>query len=165
IGESNVETQVKCFFASMLIHNELSFINPIPSLIGVNIIYDLKTLKYTHALQLISGKLRSQIGEFVDNVQRYPIRVKHIHIINLGTLARGILTVLLTLSPKKVRNRIKIHANYESLYNMIDRKILPKEYGGDGGSFDSIWDKNNAKLMANKIYIRSFEEFMSTSKK
>ena len=38
---------------------------------------------------------------------------------------------------QRTTDAIMFHANYESLYQYVDKEILPKEYGGSAGEFDN----------------------------
>lgn len=51
--------------------------------------------------------------------------------------------------PKKLLDRIHIHSSYDELYSIIDKDILPKEYGGKENSLNTIMGKTNSKYIVN----------------
>lgn len=40
----------------------------------------------------------------------------------------------------------------EALYNVVPRKLLPKEYGGDAGTIQEICDGIEKRLIANREF-------------
>ncbi len=52
----------------------------------------------------------------------------------------------------KMKKRVKFHGNkFESLYEEVNREILPKEYGGDGPSFSELTGKFINSIVANLL--------------
>jgi len=49
----------------------------------------------------------------------------------------------------KIKRRVKFHGNkFESLYEEVNKEILPKEYGGDGPSFSELTGKFINEIIA-----------------
>lgn len=59
-----------------------------------------------------------------------PMRHKEVHFLNLSTTFSAIFEFVKTLISDKMTGRIQVHANLEALHEIVDPKILPKEYGG-----------------------------------
>ncbi|XP_047350648.1 clavesin-2-like [Vespa velutina] len=60
-----------------------------------------------------------------------PVRHKETHFINIPTYASKIIEFAMSCLKDKFRNRIVIHKSIEELKEILDPKILPKEYGGE----------------------------------
>jgi hypothetical protein len=60
-----------------------------------------------------------------------PCRMKEIHMINLPSYTTTILEFFLKLLSKKLKDRVHIHSSVENIDFKLDRKHLPKEYGGE----------------------------------
>lgn len=45
-----------------------------------------------------------------------------------------------------------VHNSYESLYNYVPRQLLPMEYGGDGGTLESIINSWEKRIVSYKSY-------------
>lgn len=69
----------------------------------------------------------------------YPERIAQVHIINPPIGMQAALAFFRPFLKQKIRNRIKIHSNLNSLYEYVPRSHLPIEYGGQ---CDSVEDLN-----------------------
>ncbi|XP_070155077.1 alpha-tocopherol transfer protein-like [Polyergus mexicanus] len=78
--------------------------------------------------------------------EAYPAKVKEVHVINISPLVDTILNFVKPFLKEKIRNRIYMHSNIESLYNYIPKEILPTEYGGDAGPIIDIHEMWLKKL-------------------
>lgn len=56
-------------------------------------------------------------------------RHKGFHIVNLPSFFNYLVNIGLANAPKKFRDRVKFYSSFDEL-TFIDKKILPKEYGG-----------------------------------
>ena len=56
-------------------------------------------------------------------------RPKGIHVVNLPSAVNFMFNLLLTQSPPKLRERVKVYKSFDQL-DCIDKKSLPLEYGG-----------------------------------
>jgi len=60
-----------------------------------------------------------------------PMRHKSNHFLNISSSAVKILEFAISLLSEKLKSRLFIHKSIEDLHKVIDKKILPKEYGGE----------------------------------
>uniref|UniRef100_A0A1B6JQG9 CRAL-TRIO domain-containing protein n=1 Tax=Homalodisca liturata TaxID=320908 RepID=A0A1B6JQG9_9HEMI len=59
-----------------------------------------------------------------------PMRHKSTHFINVPTYANKVFDFFTALLNEKLKNRVMLHKDIDSLKQAVDPKILPKEYGG-----------------------------------
>lgn len=56
---------------------------------------------------------------------------KGIHIINVPPMLTYLIGIAMKTVSEKIRNRIKIYKSFDDeTFDVIDKKSLPKEYGG-----------------------------------
>lgn len=60
-----------------------------------------------------------------------PIRQKEYHFVNFPSITNSVVEFGTSLLSEKLKKRIFIHKDMESLKQMVDIKILPTEYGGE----------------------------------
>ncbi|KAK9732430.1 CRAL/TRIO domain [Popillia japonica] len=60
-----------------------------------------------------------------------PMRHKQNHFLNISPSAIKLLEFSITFLNEKLKNRILLHKSYDDLYKHVNKKILPKEYGGE----------------------------------
>ncbi|XP_019865108.1 retinaldehyde-binding protein 1 isoform X2 [Aethina tumida] len=60
-----------------------------------------------------------------------PMRHKANHFLNISPTAIKLIEFAISLLNEKLKSRIFIYKNIEEMYEKIDKKILPKEYGGE----------------------------------
>lgn len=60
-----------------------------------------------------------------------PCRMKEIHMISLPSYTTTILEFFLKILSKKLKERVHVHKSVDDIDLKMDRKFLPKEYGGD----------------------------------
>ena len=77
-----------------------------------------------------------------------PVRIKGIHMYNLGSLAELLLSILKFVLSEKMQKRLHVHGqSLESLYKKVDKSTLPDEYlpdeyaGPSAGFVDNIIGK------------------------
>lgn len=68
----------------------------------------------------------------------YPVKVKEVHVVNTIPLVDTIITFVKPLITEKLRNRIFVHRDINTLYEHVPKEILPSEYGGDAGPIQDI---------------------------
>lgn len=56
--------------------------------------------------------------------------MKGIHVINAPIYISSIIQTFKLILPKKLMDRVQVHKTIETLYEIIDKDILPEEYGG-----------------------------------
>lgn len=72
-----------------------------------------------------------QIKKFVYcAITAYPLRIQHIHIVNMPSYAQSVVTMVLGILKKKIANRVIIHNNVADLKKYLSPDVLPLDYGG-----------------------------------
>lgn len=84
------------------------------------------TLKHASIFSFMDIKLWTQMVQSAT-----PARMKEIHMINLPSYTATILEFFLKVLSKKLKDRVHIHSSMDDIDLKINRKSLPKEYGGE----------------------------------
>uniref|UniRef100_A0A8D8TH43 Alpha-tocopherol transfer protein-like n=1 Tax=Cacopsylla melanoneura TaxID=428564 RepID=A0A8D8TH43_9HEMI len=61
----------------------------------------------------------------------YPERIAQIHIIHPPIYLEYVLALFRPFLREKIKNRIIVHSKIDTLYDHIDRSLLPTDYGGE----------------------------------
>ncbi|RVE51216.1 hypothetical protein evm_004181 [Chilo suppressalis] len=111
---------------------------------GVRTILDLEDVTMGHFFQMTPLTMKKMV---VSGQDALPIRMKGTHYLNTPTGFETVFNATKTLLNEKNRNRIFVHnRNYEDMYKYIPKEILPKEYGGYGGTIQEIIDYWEGKI-------------------
>ncbi|GJQ82709.1 hypothetical protein Trydic_g19720 [Trypoxylus dichotomus] len=86
-----------------------------------------------------------------------PMRHKQNHFLNISPSAIKLMEFSMTFLNEKLKNRIQLHKSYEDLYKQVDRKILPKEYGGEM-SLREMLDKLKTKLKEKRNVLLALDD-------
>jgi hypothetical protein len=79
------------------------------------------------------------VKKFLVCVQEaYPVKLKEVHVVNASPIVDTIINWVKPFIKEKIRNRIHIHSDMESLYKFVPKDILPEEYGGTAGKIDDF---------------------------
>ncbi|GBP00815.1 Alpha-tocopherol transfer protein-like [Eumeta japonica] len=94
------------------------------------------------------GKLSpAMIKKFMICVQEaYPVKLKEVHVVNTSPLVDIVFNLVKPFLKEKIRNRVYLHADLESLYKYVPKEMLPDEYGGNAGSFAALTEPWLKKL-------------------
>ncbi|XP_019869255.2 alpha-tocopherol transfer protein [Aethina tumida] len=96
------------------------------------------------------------VKKFLVCVQEaYPVKLKEVHVVNVSPFVDTIIGWVKPFLKEKIRERIHVHSNLESLYKFVPKDILPAEYGGDAGKIDDI---NEAWVEKLKEYTQWFKD-------
>lgn len=57
---------------------------------------------------------------------------------NVSPLIETLISWVKPFLKEKIRNRIFVHSNMDTLHNYIPKDVLPEEYGGTGGCLKDI---------------------------
>lgn len=81
------------------------------------------------------------IKKFLICVQEaYPVKLKEVHVINVSPMVDTIINFVKPFLKEKIRGRIHVHNDLDSLHKMVPKEVLPEEYGGDCGPIAAISD-------------------------
>ncbi|XP_075216092.1 alpha-tocopherol transfer protein-like [Lycorma delicatula] len=84
-----------------------------------------------------------------------PSRLKGIFYFNNSSTFKYVTAIFFPFISKKIRERVHLLNDYEELYKLIGKEVLPKEYGGEEASIDELndaWQKT----------MESFKEWIMT---
>ncbi|XP_013145488.1 PREDICTED: alpha-tocopherol transfer protein-like [Papilio polytes] len=94
------------------------------------------------------GKLSpALIKKFLICVQEaYPVKLKEVHVVNASPIVDKLVTIIKPFLKEKIKNRIFIHSDLNTLYEYVPQDLLPTEYGGHCGPLKEINDAWMKKL-------------------
>ncbi|KAG5894735.1 hypothetical protein JTB14_006154 [Gonioctena quinquepunctata] len=69
------------------------------------------------------------------------LRIKNIHFVNQAPILDKVLALVKMVLPSKIQNKVKMHANFESLHQYIPKEYLPSNYGGTESSIEELQRK------------------------
>lgn len=79
------------------------------------------------------------VKKFLTCVQEaYPVKLKEVHVVNVSPLVDTIINFVKPFLKEKIRNRIFMHSNLDTLYDHVPKDILPAEYGGKAGPIQKL---------------------------
>ncbi|KRT85384.1 CRAL-TRIO domain containing protein, partial [Oryctes borbonicus] len=98
----------------------------------------------------------AMVKKFLLIVQEaYPVKVKEVHVVNISPLVYTIIEWVKPFIKEKIRNRIHVHQDMDSLHKFVPKEILPEEYGGTAGKVQEFHDQWHKKL---QDYLPWFQE-------
>lgn len=131
----------------------LAFDDDISSISGVELVVDLKNCSLSQAFYLDPTILRKTM---VYQEQCIPLRIKHLHIINMRKELQGIVQLARSfISTSKTAFEIVVHEKESDLYKYIPQESMTAEYGGKNGSTEEILQEWEQILLDHRAY---FEE-------
>ncbi|CAH0549600.1 unnamed protein product [Brassicogethes aeneus] len=132
--DDNEKIDIDKFHSVCFSFLELRCIEGEMSISEINI-FDLKGLKLSHISNLtpMSFKRMATVLEKV-----WSDRIKAVHFVNYPPFLDKILGMLKLFLKPKLYDRIQLHKDQDSIMKYFDKKILPKDYGGDEMSLDEI---------------------------
>ncbi|XP_046679513.1 alpha-tocopherol transfer protein-like [Homalodisca vitripennis] len=97
-------------------------------------------------------KLGSSYTRFTQEAASYP--VKACHYINAHSFLEKCFSIIKPLFRSKVYEMFHMHSNMESLFKVIPREIVPKDYGGEGLTLEELNELNLQKLESYRQYFQ-----------
>jgi len=102
-------------------------------------IFDASIATPTHFASHFAKFTPTLIKKFLICVQEaYPVKLKEVHVINVSPLVDTIINFVKPFLKDKIRNRIHVHPDMDSLYKFVPQDILPAEYGGNAGPIGEL---------------------------
>ncbi|KAJ8949208.1 hypothetical protein NQ318_021701 [Aromia moschata] len=102
---------------------------------------------------------------FVCIQEAYPVKLKEVHVVNVSPLVDTIVNWVKPFLKEKIRNRIHLHSELESLHKFIPKDILPEEYGGSAGKVQDFHDQWMKKLEEYTPWFKSQEDIKADESK
>ncbi|XP_061393138.1 alpha-tocopherol transfer protein-like [Musca vetustissima] len=129
---------------------------------GVIFIGDFEKATMAHFMQFTPSLMKKMT---VFSEEAVPLRPKASHFIKTPAGFEPVFNMIKPMMSEKQQKRLFVHGNkMDALIKEIPLKYLPKEYGGENGSFDEIiaeWDK---KLDAYSDYFKKNAEYGTDEK-
>lgn len=99
---------------------------------------------------LITQITPTMIKKLSTLLEPFPVRIKAIHLVNPPKGIDTMFRMFMAVCPEKLRNRVQMHDSFEELQKVVDKKHLPKEYGGTNSSLPAIIDDWRDTLLKNR---------------
>ncbi|XP_022907056.1 alpha-tocopherol transfer protein-like [Onthophagus taurus] len=108
----------------------------------------------------------AMVKKFLVIVQEaYPVKLKEVHVVNVSPLVNTIIEWVKPFLKEKIRNRIHVHSDMESLYKFVPKDILPEEYGGSAGKIQQFHDDWIKRLDENTAWFKEQENIKADESK
>ncbi|KAK3909362.1 Alpha-tocopherol transfer protein-like, partial [Frankliniella fusca] len=92
-------------------------------------VFDLKDVSLRHLARVVLPSLRKYMQYFQE---AHPVKLKHIHIINMPPIMDKIMTLIKPLTRREVSSMIHYHPPGDpAFHDFVPKELMPKEYGGD----------------------------------
>ncbi|KAL4712362.1 hypothetical protein ACJJTC_001523 [Scirpophaga incertulas] len=126
----------------------------------------------TNLVEMIKCLDLVEMRQFFEiTLKSYGLRLKALHVISSSKVIHAFVTILKQMLSEKLRDRIHIHSSVESVKELVDRKILPVEYGGLGPTrkelhqiyLDAISTEDFMSYIKNSYTAKTNEAFRQTA--
>lgn len=101
-------------------------------------------------LGLMTQITPSLIKKLSSLLEPFPVRVKAIHLVNPPKGIETVFKLFMSVCHEKLRSRVFMHENFDSLQKVVDKKYLPAEYGGTNKSLPEIIADWRRQLLENR---------------
>ncbi|XP_050502664.1 alpha-tocopherol transfer protein-like [Diabrotica virgifera virgifera] len=119
---------------------------------GIHIIIDLKNVVFGHFIKLSTTAMA--VKNYLYILQEgLPVRLKHIHFINIVSFMDKILALIKPFMKKELQEKLRVHTDINSLYTYIPQDLLPVEYGGSCESSDVLKENVKKLLVDNEDFL------------
>lgn len=122
--------KVSTMIGEMMMREDDNFV--IAGQIGI---LDFTGVSMGHFLQFSPGFIKKMTMIQQDAM---PIRQKASHFVNMPSIALTVFNIFQSFTNEKNKKRVYVHGtDFEALYKVVPRKLLPEEYGGEAGPIQS----------------------------
>ncbi|XP_047097950.1 alpha-tocopherol transfer protein-like isoform X1 [Schistocerca piceifrons] len=125
-------------------------------------IIDLKDVTLGHATPLTPWFVKRVM---TCSQEGYPLRLKGIHYVHAPPSYETVMNLFQAVMKDKLKKRIHLHTTVDTLLDFFPKSSLPKEYGGDAGTFDEIAAACQKRLESHAAYFREDEKFVADESK
>ncbi|KAJ8938905.1 hypothetical protein NQ318_008658 [Aromia moschata] len=123
---------------------------------GVAAVFDLKGLSFSHMLQVTPSIMKHIVHAW----QNDHCKVKQLEFINTPFHVMVLLNLLKSFISDKLKGRVRVHyRGSDTLYDAVDRAILPPEYGGYGKDIETLVGYWNEKLLSRQKWFEEDEQY------
>lgn len=89
-----------------------------------------------------------------------PTRQKGFHFINTPFGFDSVFNIFKSFINDKNKTKLYVHgSNLNSLYKVIPKRLMPNDYGGEGGSLESIIKSWEKRIVSYRDYYKEEEKF------
>ncbi|XP_055917854.1 uncharacterized protein LOC129950080 [Eupeodes corollae] len=125
-------------------------------------ILDFTDVTTAHFFQL-NPSFMKRFSVFTE--EALPLRMKSAHFINTPIGFETVFNSIKSLMPVKMQERLIVHGkNTEELYQTVPLKYLPKDYGGENGSFEEITNFWAKKVVAHLDFYKEDAQYKTDEK-
>lgn len=123
---------------------------------GVTAIFDLTGVGVSHSRSLTPHMVKKTVFAW----QNYHCRPKQLEFINAPVFVNVMLNIFKSFMTEKLKKRVGVHyGGSESLHQVVDRKILPPEYGGEGENMGNLVEYWSQKLVSRREWFMEDEQY------
>ncbi|KAL0818350.1 hypothetical protein ABMA28_008828 [Loxostege sticticalis] len=117
----------------------LEYMYKIDYVAGIVLVFDFRQMNHVAHLRSLP---MVEVQQFlVMLIECYGLRMKGIHMISTSKVVHTLAGIFKQFLTAKIESRIHIHDTLESLYEHVEKDILPKEYGGSEVSLSELHQK------------------------
>ncbi|KAL1494780.1 hypothetical protein ABEB36_010324 [Hypothenemus hampei] len=145
--------------AGMMILDVACMENEVAQTNGVIAIFDMFGMGFSHYRTLTPTLIKNIVFAW----QNYHVRPKQLEFINSPIYINVALNIFKSFMTEKMKGRVKVHfGGVEKAHTIVDKEILPFEYGGNEGSFESLGNFWFEKLLEYKDWFRDDERYKAS---
>lgn len=123
---------------------------------GITAVFDMAGVGVWHAKQLTPSIIKHAVFAW----QNYHCSPKQLEFVNAPLYINVVLKVFKSFLSAKLRERVRVHfGRIESLHRVVDKKILPPEYEGQGESMKSLTKYWSEKLVSYREWFAEDEKY------
>lgn len=149
-------TQDDVFKAGKMILDVAALEDESVQIYGVTAIFDLTGVGVWHSRNLTPQSVKRTVFAW----QNYHCRPKQLEFINAPLYVNVMLNIFKSFMTDKLKRRVGVHyGGSDSLHQVVDKKILPPEYGGEGESLESLVGYWHEKLVSRRDWFMEDEQY------
>lgn len=151
-----IHKQDNVFKAGKMILDIAAMENELCQIYGVAAIFDMSGVNFWHGKAMTPSVIKRAVHAW----QNYHCRPKQFEFINAPLYINVVLNIFKNFMTDKMKSRIRVHFNgISSLHQVINREMLPVEYGGDGESIHNLIAFWNEKLLSYRGWFKDDEKY------
>lgn len=130
--------------------------------IGEHLIVDWEGFSFSHYKKFDP----LYISKFMTlHQEAFSSRIINIHYLNSPSFIDALLALFKPIFKAKIFNRILIHKDLNSLHDVVEKKYLPRDYGGEEKSLKEIHEEWNKELEVQEELLQQHAKSISDEKK
>ncbi|XP_030757680.1 retinol-binding protein pinta-like [Sitophilus oryzae] len=144
------------FKAGMMILDVMCMENEKAQIYGVIAIFDMTGIGFAHYRTMTPSLMKNAVFSW----QNYHVRPKKLEFVNSPTYINVALNIIKSFMTEKMRGRVKVHfGGVCKAQEVVNRDILPPEYGGEGESMAKLGEFWLDKLVQYKAWFADDERY------